>query len=101
MAQKPTPIGPRDAMGGREVQAPPMKEWERANPASISSSLQVGPWKAPPRPPEGIPSRDLVDYDKLQQTNPEQYRPREQEYRKGGKVRNFCKGGKVISSRNM
>jgi hypothetical protein len=50
-----------------------------------------------------VPSRDLVDYDKLQKENPELYRPYEKEIamRKGGKVRNYCKGGKVISSRNM
>jgi hypothetical protein len=74
---------------GREVPpVRPMEWYERASPrTSGGGSLQTGPWPAPPRPPEGFPSRDLVDTAQLPKRNPELYAAPTEQYASGGRVK--------------
>lgn len=87
--KKPRPVGPRDEMGGREVEAPPMKGYERGQDTGQgTTTYRSTPFEAPPAMPPGVSrGRGMSDaeVDTWLKNQP----------------KDFCKGGKVISSRKM
>lgn len=84
--KKPRPIGPRDAMGGREVEAPPMRSYERGMDTGQGTTTYR------PTPFESVRSGGPNARGMSQQEIDTWVRDQPKDY---------CKGGKVISTRRM
>lgn len=85
---KPRPIGPRDAVGGREVESRPIEEWEKGQDTGQGTTTYARQFKDPPRGPPGVSrGRGMTDaeIDAYKRANPKLYRA----------------GGKVLSSRKF
>jgi hypothetical protein len=82
---KPKPIGPRDEMGGREVESAPIEWFERGDARGLTAALKVGPWTPPKSAGPNSRGMSQSEIDTWVKNQPKDY----------------CKGGKVISTKRM